>query len=84
MKNKKLLLVILVILILGITGSTIALGAGIKLKLGHCVPPGAHQYHQASLYFGDLIKEKTNGEYEIEVFPSELLAPPDYLIGVKQ
>ena len=63
---------ILVVLILTITSSTVALGA-IKLELGHEMPAGTHQYHQAALYFADLIKEKTNGAYEIEVFPSGLL-----------
>jgi len=71
MKNRIFLLLILLVLVISI-GSTAAFAAT-KLSLAHEMPAGTHQYHQAALHFADLVKEKTNGEYEIEVYPSALM-----------
>jgi len=42
------------------------------LKLGHIADP-AKPYAIAGEYFAELVKEKTNGEVEIQVFPSSQL-----------
>lgn len=38
------------------------------LRLGHEMPEN-HPYHLGSVIFADLVKEKTNGEIEIKIYP---------------
>ena len=38
-------------------------------KLGHVAPP-SHPYHLGALKFAELVKERSNGEIVIDVFPS--------------
>lgn len=44
----------------------------IVLKAGHGVQTD-HAYHKGITYFADLVKEKTNGRVEIQVFPAAQL-----------
>lgn len=44
----------------------------ITLKLGHVLPTD-HLNHTAALKFADLVKEKTNGQVTIEVYPASQL-----------
>ncbi len=41
-----------------------------KLTIAHCMPDD-HPYHLSCLEFGRLISEKTNGRYELIVYPQE-------------
>lgn len=55
---------------LSLTGA--ALADTIKLKLGHTGAP-THHYQTISKQFADAVKERTNGEIEIQVFPADQL-----------
>jgi len=44
----------------------------LTLKVGHVLAPD-HPYQTGLLYFSKLVKEKTNGEINIQVFPSSQL-----------
>jgi tripartite ATP-independent transporter DctP family solute receptor len=43
-----------------------------SLKFGHDQSP-EHAYHQAAVFFGEKLKEKTNGKVKVAVFPSAQL-----------
>lgn len=51
---------------------TLSLGlpawAATQIKFGHVAPP-FHGQHQGTLKFAEVVKEKTNGAYDIQVFP---------------
>lgn len=57
-------------LVAAVTGS--ALAETIQLKLGHTGAP-SHHYQTISLQFADLVKERTDGNIEIQVFPADQL-----------
>ncbi|MDR0827057.1 MAG: DctP family TRAP transporter solute-binding subunit [Desulfovibrio sp.] len=52
--------------------ATTALAAPLTFKLGHIADP-QHPYGQGAVKFADLIKEKTKGTVEVQVFPSSQL-----------
>lgn len=41
----------------------------IKVKFGHTLTEDSN-WHQGALHFADLIKDQTNGRYEVEIFPN--------------
>lgn len=57
-------------LVSAITGSAFA--DTVKLKLGHTGAP-THHYQMISQQFADKVKERTNGQVEIQVFPADQL-----------
>ena len=70
---KKIFLVILVFLMVFLLLESFALASPkYVLKLGHVAEP-AKPYAQAGVKFAELVYEKTNGEVEIQVFPSSQL-----------
>jgi len=70
---KKISLVLTISLIAILLLSSFAFAAPkYVLKLGHVADP-AKPYAIAGEYFAELVKEKTNGEVEIQVFPSSQL-----------
>lgn len=93
MKNKKVLVILTVVIALGLilTGC----GGGDKkaapakqaakkvLKLSS-VLPDSHPTHKAMVFFADKVKEKTKGSVEVQVFPSSQLGEQrDALEGMK-
>ena len=52
--------------------ASLCLAAPITMKLGHIAEPD-NPYGQGADYFAKLVKERTNGEVEIQVFPSSQL-----------
>lgn len=70
--NKKFRLVMLG-LILAIFALTMsAFGAPKVMKIGHEMNP-EHPEHQALLKFEELFEERTNGEFDVQIFPSNQL-----------
>ena len=53
-------------------GASLALAAPVTLKLGHIAEP-ENPYGQGADHFAKLVKERTNGEVEIKVYPSSQL-----------
>ena len=53
-------------------GASLALAAPVTLKLGHIAEP-ENPYGQGADHFANLVKERTNGEVEIKVYPSSQL-----------
>ncbi len=53
------------------------------LKLGHAMSE-AHSWHIASQKFADLIKERTNGAIEIEIYPNSQLGDKTQMIESAQ
>ena len=49
--------------------ASLCLAAPITLKLGHIAEP-ENPYGQGADYFAKLVKERSNGEIEIQVFPA--------------
>lgn len=68
-------------------GTLIAAGpasAKTTIKLGHLQAPSNHQ-HLASTRFAELVAQKTNGQYEVKVFPAaQLGSGRDMLEAVRQ
>lgn len=70
------------------TAAVLALACGIaaaqaktvKLRLGHTLP-NADSQHLAALEFAKRVKERTNGEVEITVFPNSVLGPDGSLVA---
>jgi tripartite ATP-independent transporter DctP family solute receptor len=61
-----------------------ALAADVTIKLGHLQAPANHQ-QAAALRFAELVKEKTQGRYEVKVFPAAQLGNArDMLEAVRQ
>ena len=52
--------------------ASLTMAATITLKLGHIAEP-KNNYGQGADYFAKLVKERSNGEIEIQVFPSSQL-----------
>lgn len=52
--------------------ASLCLAAPITMKLGHIAEPD-NPYGQGADYFAKLVKERTNGEVDIQVFPSSQL-----------
>ena len=52
--------------------ASLCLAAPVTMKLGHIAEPD-NPYGQGADYFAKLVKERTNGEVEIQVFPSSQL-----------
>jgi len=71
MKKLSLVLVISLVAVL-LLSSFVFAAPKYVLKLGHVAEP-AKPYAQAGVKFAELVKEKTNGEVEIQVFPSSQL-----------
>lgn len=53
------------------------------LKLGHTGAPD-HHYQIASQMFADAVKDRTNGEIEIQIFPSDTLGKQKQLVSQAQ
>lgn len=53
-------------------GASLALAAPVTLKLGHIAEP-ENVYGQGADHFAKLVKERSNGEIEIKVYPSSQL-----------
>lgn len=53
-------------------GASLALAAPVTLKLGHIAEP-ENPYGQGADHFAKLVKERSNGEVEIKVYPSSQL-----------
>lgn len=77
---------ILSILVGGALGLALALPAQadvMKLKLGH-VAPEAQPYAKAAVKFAELVKQYTNGNIEVQIFPNSLLGDQrDLLEGLQ-
>ena len=69
--SKKFLAAILCAVLLGITVSSATAGQ-ITLKAGHVLAPD-HPYNLGLIRLSELVKERTNGELIINVFPSSQL-----------
>lgn len=54
------------------TGNTSSSGAKILLRLGHTLAPESH-YQLTGLEFARLVKEKTKGQVDVQVFPQSQL-----------
>jgi len=87
MRGKKNFIVLLVCVVLGVgilgssTGPVVA--APLSWKLAS-VLPASHPVHQALVFFADKVKEKTNGEVVVTVFPAgQLGQEKDYIEGIK-
>lgn len=52
--------------------ASLCLAAPVTMKLGHIAEPD-NPYGQGADYFAKLVKERTNGEVDIQVFPSSQL-----------
>ena len=74
MMNKPLKATLLALLLTsaGMTGSTLAQTAPIKLKWAHVYEP-AEPFHTSSVWAAEEIKKRSNGRYEIDVYPSSQL-----------
>ena len=59
-------------LVMVLVSASLAFAAPVTLKLGHIAEP-QNPYGQGADYFAKLVKERTNGEVEIQVFPSSQL-----------
>lgn len=59
--------------------ASIAMAASVTLKLGHIAEP-KNNYGQGADYFANLVKERSNGEIEIKVFPSSSLGDQRELV----
>jgi len=81
MRRKKLKIVWMIVLMVGITTA----GIGninskaeerelIVLKLGHVVPT-SHPYHLGAVKFKELIEQRTKGKIKIEIYPAGQLTP---------
>ncbi|MEO3988733.1 TRAP transporter substrate-binding protein [Pseudocitrobacter cyperus] len=57
--------------------------ADVTLKLGHPVNE-EHSWHKASLKFAEQVKQKTNGEVEVKVYPNESLGKEMDIINAIQ
>lgn len=57
--------------------------AATTLKLGHTGAPD-HHYQIASQMFADNVKNRTNGEIEIQIFPSDTLGKQKQLVSQAQ
>lgn len=53
-------------------GASLAMAAPVQLKLGHIAEPD-NPYGQGADHFAKLVKERSNGEIDIKVFPSSQL-----------
>jgi len=53
-------------------GGAATSGETVKLRLGH-ITGESDAWHQGALKFAELVKEKSNGTVEVEVFPSSTL-----------
>ena len=53
-------------------GASIAMAAPVTLKLGHIAEPD-NPYGQGADHFAKLVKERSNGEIDVKVFPSSQL-----------
>lgn len=77
---------VLSILVGGALGLALALPAQadvMKLKLGH-VAPEAQPYAKAAVKFAELVKQYTNGNVEVQIFPNSLLGDQrDLLEGLQ-
>jgi len=87
MRGKRHFIVLLVCVVLGVgilgssTGPVVA--APLSWKLAS-VLPASHPVHQALVFFADKVKEKTNGEVVVTVFPAgQLGQEKDYIEGIK-
>jgi len=70
---KRIFLVCLITLItVSLLGSFVFASPKYVLKLGHVAEP-AKPYAQGAVKFAELVYEKTNGEVEIQIFPSSQL-----------
>ncbi|HCL90589.1 MAG TPA: C4-dicarboxylate ABC transporter substrate-binding protein [Candidatus Atribacteria bacterium] len=70
---KKISLIVIISLVtLLLVGSFVFAEPKFVLKLGHIANP-EKPYAQAAVKFAELVKEKTNGEVEIQIFPSSQL-----------
>nr|HPI99253.1 TRAP transporter substrate-binding protein DctP [Synergistales bacterium] len=70
-------IVLLTVFALCIVFGGVASGAEISLNLGH-TSSTSHHYHTSSEKFAELVKERTNGKVEINIFPaSQLGSLPD-------
>lgn len=74
MKRMRVLSILLVVVLAFsmIGGPAMAAPKVIKLKLGHPLAT-THPRHLAAVRFAELVKERTNGRVEIEVYPAETL-----------
>lgn len=50
-------------------------GKGKVLRLAHPLPE-THPHHAASLRFAELVKERTDGKYSVEIYPNAQLGTP--------
>lgn len=55
-----------------ILGASLAMAAPVQLKLGHIAEPD-NPYGQGADHFAKLVKERSNGEIDVKVFPSSQL-----------
>ncbi|HYI89791.1 MAG TPA: DctP family TRAP transporter solute-binding subunit [Beijerinckiaceae bacterium] len=58
-----------------------ALGADYKLRLGHATTPESTQ-HAAALKFAELVKERSKGAIELNVFPGSSLGTDQQMINL--
>lgn len=68
MKLRTLMLAVLALLL----SASLCVAAPITFKLGHIAEP-ENPYGQGATYFAKLVKERSNGAIEIQVFPSSQL-----------
>ena len=76
--------IVLGLAILGIFASQGQTAPKTTIKLGHLQAPANHQ-QAAAVRFAELVAQKTNGEYEVKVFPAaQLGSGRDMLEAVRQ
>jgi tripartite ATP-independent transporter DctP family solute receptor len=74
----------IVALAIAAAGSALPASAKMTIKLGHLQAPANHQ-HLAATRFTELVAQKTNGQYEVKVFPAaQLGSGRDMLEAVRQ
>jgi len=59
----------MIFLILLLSTATVIAGGVIELKLAH-TNPTTHPYHRACEYLSEIVRERTNGEIVIKIFPA--------------
>ena len=75
---------IVALAMLAAVGTALPATAKTTIKLGHLQAPANHQ-HLASTRFAELVAQKTNGQYEVKVFPAaQLGSGRDMLEAVRQ
>lgn len=83
LRIKKSIVGVLLIILLFVVVSSVAFGAKLTLKVAHCTNTD-HPYQLGLLKFKEIVESKTNGEIEVNIFPSGQLGNErDYVEAIQ-